>query len=305
MNRFDNALQMIRKHLPQLEIRENEPMSRHTSFRIGGPVRAMAIPRQIAELSDLCDLLRLNGITPLVIGNGTNLLVSDSPLEHFVIKTSEGLGDVRPLPVAQLSVECGVTLARAAAEAQALGLTGLEFAHGIPGTVGGAVTMNAGAYGGEMKDIVCSTIYLDENLTIRELEDEEHAFGYRRSAFTGTNKIVLRTMLRLQPGSPEEIAAKMRELAERRRESQPLEKASAGSFFKRPANGYAAALIDECGLKGYAVGGAQVSEKHAGFIVNNGGATFSDVRRVMDHVRDTVYERTGTILEPEVRIITA
>ena len=305
MTGFDKALQTIRKHLPHLEIRENEPMSRHTSFRIGGPVRAMAFPRQIAELSDLCDLLRFHGITPLVIGNGTNLLVTDAPMEYFVIKTSDGLVDVRPLPVAQLSVECGVTLARAAAEAQALGLTGLEFAHGIPGTVGGAISMNAGAYGGEMKDIVCSTIYLDENLVIRELVGDDHCFSYRHSAFTGSNKVVLRTMLRLQPASPEEVAAKMRELAERRRESQPLEKASAGSFFKRPANGYAAALIDECGLKGYAVGGAQVSEKHAGFIVNNGGASFSDVRRVMDHVRDTVYERTGTILEPEVRIITA
>ncbi|MFR3956786.1 MAG: UDP-N-acetylmuramate dehydrogenase, partial [Oscillospiraceae bacterium] len=183
------------------------------------------------------------------------------------------------------------------------GLAGLEFSHGIPGSLGGAVSMNAGAYGGEMKDVVVSTRYLDHDLNLCEAEGAAHDFGYRHSVFSDTDCVVLGSTLALTPGDPAEIRARMLDLSERRRSRQPLDLPSAGSTFKRPAGGYAAALIDAAGLKGYAVGGAQVSEKHAGFVVNRGGATFDDVLRLMDHIRSEVLRTSGVELEPEVKII--
>lgn len=290
----------IHEKLPQLELRENEPLANHTSFRIGGPAKAVLFPKSTDELRRLCGLLRSLGEKPLLLGNGSNVLAPDAGTDRAVILTVKICGMSRLGD--GLKAECGAALTRLAAFAAAEGLGGLEFAYGIPGTVGGALVMNAGAYGGEMKDVVLRTVFLDGELRERKYEGEDHLFGYRTSAFKD-GEVILETEMRLHKAEAEKIREKMEELMARRRSSQPVELPSAGSAFKRPANGYAAELIDRCGLKGFTVGGAGVSEKHAGFIVNNGGATADDVKKVIEHVRETVYERTGTELCPEIRII--
>ena len=302
MTNLSTLLRDIRADFPALSLRENEPLSRHCSFRIGGPAAAMLLPSRADELAAVCQWLGDKGVKPFILGNGTNLLFSDAGLDRVVVKTAPGAGSIS-VRGDSVAAEAGATLARAASEALAAGLTGLEFAHGIPGSVGGGVVMNAGAYGGELKDVVAETEYLDENLCLRTLRGPEHDFSYRHSFFSEREGVVLRTVFSLTPGDPAAISARMRELAEKRRSSQPLEMPSAGSTFKRPTGGYAAALIDEAGLKGFAVGGAQVSPKHAGFVVNTGGATCSDVLRLIEHIQKTVLDRSGILLEPEVRII--
>lgn len=292
----------IQRALPALELREAEPLSRHCSFRIGGPAALMALPASAEELTALCHLLRQKGEKPFLLGNGTNVLFPDDELQRVVIKLGQNMSALS-LAGNTISAQAGATLARVASAALTAGLTGLEFAHGIPGSVGGGVVMNAGAYGGELKDCVSATEYLDEELTIRTLRGEEHDFSYRHSALSDHDWIVLRSDFTLTPGEPAAISARMQELAAKRRESQPLDIPSAGSTFKRPLGGYAAALIDQAGLKGFSVGGAQVSPKHAGFVVNAGGATCEDVLRLMEHIQETVYARNGIRLEPEVRII--
>ncbi|MGI5936027.1 MAG: UDP-N-acetylmuramate dehydrogenase [Oscillospiraceae bacterium] len=304
MEHLQLAINEIRSKMPRLELRLEEPMKNHCSFRIGGPAAAMALPGSQEETEELCHLLRRMGVRPFVMGNGTNLLVTDRPLRRIVIKMGEKMGVICAKGETSLTAGCGATLARLATAAQGLGLSGLEFAHGIPGTLGGAVVMNAGAYGGEMRDVVMSTTFLDEDLSVSRLTGQEHDFSYRHSAFSDRNCVILSCDLELRPGDPQEIRRCMKDLAERRRSSQPLDMPSAGSTFKRPEKGYAAALIDQAGLKGYTVGGAQVSEKHAGFVVNRGGASFDDVIRVMEHVRETVYKTAGIMLEPEIKIIT-
>ena len=299
----EELLRALRARLPALELREREPMSAHTSFRIGGPVRAMALPSSTEEAAALLRTLGELGVRPLVMGNGTNLLVSDAPLDLFVVRMDEGVSRICREGETGLRAGAGAPLARVAQKAQSLGLTGLEFAAGIPGTVGGAVPMNAGAYGGEMKDVVTGAVYAGADGAVRELSAAELDFSYRRSAVSDAPGAVLEAVFVLAPGDPEDIQARMRELAEKRRASQPLDVPSAGSTFKRPAGGYAAALIDQAGLKGFAVGGAQVSPKHAGFVVNRGGATFDDVLRLMEHVQAEVYRKSGVLLEPEVKII--
>ncbi|NLV87275.1 MAG: UDP-N-acetylmuramate dehydrogenase [Clostridiales bacterium] len=303
MDSFSSLSQEIKNYLPDLELYENEPMKEHCSFKIGGPARLFALPDSEEQLQKLCLFLRERGQKPLIIGKGTNLLVTDEPLDGFVIKISDKLSEVRKLGETGLFAQCGISLARLASEAAQLSLKGLEFAHGIPGCLGGAVYMNAGAYGGEMKDVVKAAVCLDEELNFNKLYDEELDFSYRHSAFTGTEKIILGCEMELNFGDEGEIKAKMRELSERRRVSQPLDKPSGGSTFKRPKDGYAAALIDECGLKGFSIGGAQVSEKHAGFVINRGNASFYDVIRLMEHIRETVLSRRGVELSPELRII--
>lgn len=288
--------------MPGLELRESESLSRHCSFRIGGPAALMAMPSSGEELATLSALLKEKGHKPFILGNGTNVLFPDEGLDCVVIKLGAAFASVSAEGTT-VTAEAGATLARTASVALSAGLTGLEFAHGIPGSVGGGVVMNAGAYGGELKDAVTTTWYLDENLTMKTLRGEEHDFSYRHSVLSDHDWIVLRSEFTLTPGDPEAISARMQELASRRRESQPLDMPSAGSTFKRPVGGYAAALIDEAGLKGFSVGGAQVSPKHAGFVVNTGNATCGDVLRLMDHIRETVYARSGIELEPEVRII--
>lgn len=303
MDILELAIQEIRRRLPDMTLLLDEPMSAHCSFRIGGPAAAMALPEGAQETAELCRLLRELGERPFVMGNGTNLLIPDRPFRHIVLKMGEPQSHIVQTGGDELTAECGVTLSRLAGTARDAGLAGLEFAHGIPGTLGGGVYMNAGAYGGEMKDVVWETEYLDESLTPKSVLGERHEFSYRRSIFTDTDKIILKSRLRLTLADPSEITGRMQALSEKRRASQPLEKPSAGSTFKRPAGGYAAALIDQAGLKGFAIGGAQVSEKHAGFVVNRGGATYSDVLRLMSHIRETVYRSSGILLEPEVKII--
>ena len=303
MNQLDPVVRRLREQLPALTILENEPMRAHCSFRIGGPVRALAQPSSAEETAALCRILRSADVTPLIIGNGTNLLVTDAELNRIVIQMGDNMAEAGQTGPDTLQAGCGIPLARLAQTALACGLGGMEFAHGIPGSLGGAVSMNAGAYGGEMKDIVVTTQYLDESLEVREVHGAAHDFGYRHSRFSDTGAVILASTLRLTPGDPAAISARMAELSEKRRASQPLELPSAGSTFKRPVGGYAAALIEQAGLKGYTVGGAQVSEKHAGFVVNRGGATFDDVLRLIDHIRAEVLRTSGIELETEVKII--
>ena len=303
MDDFVLLTKKLRESLPQLTVLENEPMKTHCSFKIGGEVSAMALPASIDETLLLCSFLREKGVKPLVIGNGTNLLVTDKPLRRFVIKMSDGISTMYRRGKTGVFAQSGVSLARLASDCAHLSLSGLEFAHGIPGTLGGAASMNAGAYGGEMKQVLRSVSYLDENLKICERFGEELELSYRHSAFSDTDAVILGCELSLDKGDENEILARMRELSEKRRASQPLDKPSAGSAFKRPQNGYAAALIEEAGLKGFSLGGAQVSEKHAGFVINRGDASFEDVIKLMDYIKETVYKRTGIVLEPEVKII--
>lgn len=290
----------LRRVLPGLRLLEDEPMKHHCSFRIGGPAALFAEPSSAEELAALRRLLWEQGVEPVVIGNGTNLLVADAGIPGVVIHLSDTLGAVR-VDGETLYAESGILLSRLAVAAKEQGLSGLEFAHGIPGSLGGAVLMNAGAYGGEVKDVVGSVYCLDEHGNVWDTDNP--GFSYRHSRFTGSGDIVLGARLRLLPGDRETISARMRELMEKRSASQPLNKPSAGSTFKRPASGYAAAMIDGAGLKGFTIGGAQVSEKHAGFVINTGSATCADVLALMDHIRETVLQKYGVLLEPEVKLI--
>ena len=241
-------------------------------------------------------------ITCVILGAGTNILAPDEGCRGLVICLKDALTGIRPEGQTGLQVFAGESLARTAVFAKNHALTGLEFAHGIPGTVGGGVYMNAGAYGGELAQIAVETTVLLTDGTQRVLRGEEQAFGYRTSAFEKLDCVIVKTVFELHPADPEQIQARMRELMEKRRTSQPLELPSAGSTFKRPQGAYAGALIERAGLKGKGVGGAQVSEKHAGFVVNTGGATASDVLQTIRMVQDRVFEDSGFRLEPEVRI---
>ena len=294
------VLELIRAEFPALKLMEQEPMAAHTSFRIGGPA-AMAFPSSCEELVQLYRFCREQGTEPLLLGAGTNVLSPDEGLRQLVICTKELTG-LKDLGDGRIEADCGVLLSRLACFARDLDLTGLEFAHGIPGTVGGGVYMNAGAYGGEMCQVVEKTTALLPDGSLWEVEGDAHAFGYRHSAFEEKNAVVLKSVFRLTAGDAAAITEKMQELITKRRNSQPLELPSAGSTFKRPVGGYAAALIDQAGLKGKGVGGAAVSEKHAGFVVNLGGATAADVLATMQMIRTCVEQNSGIQLEPEVRI---
>ncbi len=293
-------LRELRSRCPELPILEEEPLSAHCSFRIGGPCDAMVLPTDPEEVRIVCALLAQEGERPLIMGNGTNLLVTDAPVHRIVVRLGDGFSRIEGEGT-KLTARSGVLLSQLAVAAAKRGLAGLEFAHGIPGSLGGGVSMNAGAYGGELKDVITSVVYLDGELTLRETEDP--GFSYRHSRFSDTDCVVLSASVVLHEDEEEAIRERMRSLMERRRASQPLEMPSAGSTFKRPAAGYAAALIDQAGLKGCAVGGAMVSQKHAGFVVNRGGATFEDVIRLMEHIQETVFRASGVTLEPEVKIV--
>ena len=295
------VLDILGMAFPGLPILPGEPMRRHCSFRIGGPCVGLVLPRTLEEMGGVLRALQDMNDLPLILGNGTNLLVTDEPLDRIVVGT-ERLQQVERDEDGLFAL-AGVPLSRLAALSADWGLAGLEFAHGIPGTLGGAVVMNAGAYGGEMKDVVESTMFMDARGELDSLCGDEHDFAYRHSAFSAGDKTVLGCRIQLAPGDPEAIRARMAELMERRRASQPLDKPSAGSAFKRPKTGYAAALIDQAGLKGYRVGDAAVSEKHAGFVVNLGEARFDDVLAVLEHVKSEVLRQFGVELEPEIKIV--
>lgn len=305
MEELEKAIAEIKKAMPGLRLLENEPMAEHCSFKIGGPVRALAVPSDVMGLSKVCAILRDHGLAPMLLGNGTNILFPDEGLPDLFLLSTGKLTKLFLLPDGAVYAEAGVSLAKLAGFAQQNGLEGLEFASGIPGTLGGACLMNAGAYGGEMKDVIESVVcyYLPEQ-RLYELDREQCQFGYRSSLFQSMGGCaILSAVLRLKKGDGEAIAARMRELGERRREKQPLDLPSAGSAFKRPEGDYAAALIERAGLKGLRAGGAQVSEKHAGFVVNTGGASSHDVHELMMRVRRTVYEKFQVLLEPEIILL--
>ena len=303
MEGLETAIGQIKENMPALDLRENEPMREHCSFRVGGPVRAFAVPKDLFEMSKVMFYLHMNGVSPLTLGKCTNVIFPEEGLDIMVISTE----NLRKLRLGEtentIYAEAGVSLARLAQFARDNGLSGLEFASGIPGSVGGGVLMNAGAYGGEMKDVVDSVVvYYIPTQALTEVKGEDCGFAYRHSNFENVNCAILGAVFRLTPDDPEAIGARMKEMNEKRIASQPLDMPSAGSAFKRPVGGYAAALIDQCGLKGHTVGGAQISEKHAGFAVNAGGATYDDVVELLDQVRRKVYAETQITLEPEIRI---
>ncbi len=284
-------------------LRVDEPMARHTTFQIGGPADRFLTVENAAQLQGLLSCLRQAGIPYLVLGKGSNLLVSDKGIRGAVLHLGGDFKKVEVLPDGRtLRAGAGAPLASVCALARERSLTGLEFAWGIPGSVGGGAYMDAGAYGGEMRDVVSRVLHLGPDGAPGEARGEELCFGYRKSRYTGGEDIITAVEFTLQPGDPAAIAGKMEELMARRKDKQPYDMPSAGSVFKRPQNGFAAALIEQCGLKGRRVGGAQVSEKHAGFIVNTGGASCQDVLELIAVIQKTVEEQTGTCLECEVRV---
>lgn len=283
----------------KIEYLKDEPMSRHTSFRIGGNAQYFVLPMDDSQLSFIIDYCRKNEIPFTVIGKGSNLLVSDKGIEGAVICTLN-MDTLTLFDDERIFAGAGVGLASLCTFARDNELSGLEFAYGIPGSVGGAMIMNAGAYGGEIKDVAVSACVLDENLTVRVIEGEAMELSYRSSVFKKRNLTVIGAYFKLKKDSREEITARMDDYMGRRLSKQPLEYPSGGSVFKRPEGHFAGALVEQNGFKGVSIGGAQVSEKHAGFIINKGNATCSDVTGLIAKIQDTVYKNNGVRLEPEL-----
>lgn len=283
-----------------------EALARHTSFRIGGPAAVWCTPVDEKSLAAALRACREHGVRYYLLGNGSNTLFCDAGFDGAVIDlTALTRCDVKPQADGSTIVTAGagLMLSRLCKQAQQHSLTGLEFAYGIPGTVGGAVYMNAGAYGGEMKDVLIEAVFLDEEQNLRTLPANELALGYRTSIFEHKNWCVLSASFRLQAGDGADILAKMQDVMQRRKDKQPLEYPSAGSTFKRPQGAFAGKLIEDCGLRGYTVGGAQISEKHCGFVINKGGATCADVVALTEQVKKIVQDRTGYVLEREIRVV--
>lgn len=294
--------QKFLENLPEEILKFDEPMSSHTSFRIGGRVEVMAFPRTADELAAVLKLSTMLDIKPAILGAGTNVLAPDDGIRGAVICLKDALLGKEQLDDTTIQVMAGETMTKAAVFAANLGLSGLEFAHGIPGTVGGAVYMNAGAYGGEICQVCQQVEVMDRQGNTRWLTADEMAFSYRHSILEDLDWIVIRSIFKLTPKNSDEIRGYMKELMVKRSASQPLDLPSAGSAFKRPFGGYAAALIDSAGLKGFQIGGAAISTKHAGFAVNVDNATAEDVKHLLQQVSDIVYDKSGIRLEPEVRI---
>ena len=286
----------------QLPALQGEPLSRHTTFQIGGPAAVFCRPETPAQLLRTLELCREHGVRSYLLGNGSNTLFSDAGFDGAVVCTVEMK---RPVTVSGnvLRAAAGAPLGAVCRKAQQAGLAGLAFAFGIPGTVGGAVYMNAGAYGGELKQVLRRVTFLDRALRLDSLPVQELALGYRTSRFETEGGVILEAEFSLTPGDPAAIEAEMQELMARRREKQPLDLPSAGSTFKRPQGAFAGALIEQAGLRGFAVGGAAVSTKHCGFVVNTGGATCADVVALTEEVARIVYEKTGYRLEREIRVV--
>ena len=296
------ALQDIFAGCTQRPLLLAEPMTKHTSFHIGGPAELMAQPQSEAELQSLLLKAAEAAVPVTLVGNGSNLLVRDKGIRGLVIKLGSMLRDIK-VSGNVLTFGSGVSLAQASKKAAELGLSGMEFAVGIPGSIGGAVYMNAGAYDGEMSKVVKSVRVMDAAGEVSELSAGELDFGYRHSALQGSGKIVTSVTVELAVGDKQAIAEKMADFSNRRITKQPLELPSAGSMFKRPPGYFAGTLIDQTGLKGYTVGGAQVSTKHAGFVVNIGGATAADVLQLISDVQAKVFAAHGVKLEPEVLVL--
>lgn len=294
--------QKIADLLPDIVLKFAQPMAKHTSFRIGGPAKVLAFPKSPEQLRQVLKVSAFLDKKYRILGAGTNVLAPDEGIEDIVICLKDCLEGMEQIDDTHIRVAAGVTMTRAAVYAAGLGLGGMEFAHGIPGTVGGGVYMNAGAYGGEICQICQSVDVMYPDGEIRTYSGEQMDFSYRHSRLEEDGGIVLSAVFALEKKSEQQIREQMQDLLKRRKTSQPLDLPSAGSAFKRPVGGYAAALIDQSGLKGFRVGDAAVSEKHAGFVVNLGNATAADVRHLLQSVSDKVFEDSGIRLEPEMRI---
>lgn len=280
----------------------DEPMSRHTSFKIGGKADMFVSVRSEEEISALISLAKETGTPYMIMGNGSNMLVGDGGIRGLVIQIGKDLSEIKTDGV-YIEAQAGALLSRIASEAAKAGLTGLEPLSGIPGTLGGGIYMNAGAYGGEIKDVVRTVRYIDNDGAIHEIDGSDCCFGYRHSIFSGGGMYIISAVMELAHGDEEKIRSAMADYNKRRCDKQPVSVPSAGSTFKRPEGYFAGKLIQDAGLMGYSVGGAAVSEKHAGFVVNNGGATAKDVLELIEHIQKTVKEKFGVELEPEVRLI--
>lgn len=296
------VLDFIKKNVPGEDILVEEPMSRHTTFRAGGKAKCLVRIGSVNQLGALLPYFRENGIPYFILGNGSNLLVGDGGYPGVMLQIGSKMNRIKAEEEC-IRAEAGALLSRVAGFALENGLTGLEFASGIPGTVGGALVMNAGAYGGEIKQVVRQVTVIDERGEISVIENDAMEFGYRTSVIKKKPLTVLEAVFALSPGEESGIRARMEELAQRRKEKQPLEYASAGSTFKRPEGFFAGKLIMEAGLRGLRVGGAQVSEKHCGFVINTGGATAGDILAVIREVQKRVRENTGITLETEVILL--
>lgn len=300
-NNYYGLVNDLQAHFPQSTILVDEPMKKHTTFRIGGPADVYVEPA-MSEVVNLINLLRNQQIPFMVIGNGSNLLVSDEGIEGVVVSLGKNAGNIT-IDGDIVTAQAGALLSSVANKAAEAGLTGLEFASGIPGSIGGAVYMNAGAYGGEIKDVLISVDVLTADYKFVEMQPEELDMSYRHSLLMENGGIVLGARLKLEHGDKDAIIEKIASIRTQRQEKQPLNFPSAGSTFKRPEGFFAGKLIDDAGLRGYAVGGAQVSEKHCGFVVNKGDATAADVLQLMRDVDSKVFELFGVHLTPEVRIV--
>ncbi len=281
---------------------KGEMLSNHTTFKIGGPAKLFCEPANLQQLEQIIDGCKRLNVRYYVLGNGSNVLFSDSGYDGVIVHVGKNMSEI-DVKGNTITAMAGAHLGRLSRIAAQNSLTGLEFAAGIPGSVGGGVYMNAGAYGGEIRDVLKEVVLLDEKGQFRTLAADQLELGYRTSIFARKPCCLVQATFCLQPGNREESEARMRDFMQRRKEKQPLEWPSAGSTFKRPEGAFAAALIDQCGLKGYRVGGAAVSEKHSGFVVNLGGATCEDVIRLTDDVARIVKERTGFVLEREIRVV--
>ena len=293
---YEKLSKIVRKE----QILEEEPMKKHTTFRIGGPAEYLILPQTTEEIADVIKLCRQEEIPWYIVGNGSNLLVADEGVRGVVIQLLRNFNQIQ-VEGCQIRMQAGAQNAAVAKRALDASLTGFEFAAGIPGTIGGAVVMNAGAYGGEMKDILKEVTVLDPNGMIRTIPAEELELGYRTSIIARKGYVVLEAVIVLKTGDPKEIKAAMDELKEKRVTKQPLEYPSAGSTFKRPEGYFAGKLVMDAGLRGFSVGGAQISEKHCGFVINKGNATAKDVTELMDETKKIVMEKFGVALEPEVK----
>lgn len=299
-----NYIEMIAEKYGAECIR-NEKLAKYTSFEIGGCCDILVKPNSADCLKDILKICRENGINYYILGRGSNVLISDKGLKGAVILLSSDFSDIWSGEEDNEHIYCaaGASLTKVCSFARDNSLTGLEFAYGIPGSVGGALYMNAGAYGGEMKDVVESCFYLDENCELKKMSASEMELSYRHSIFSGKNYVITAVCFKLSKGDKSEISAKMSGLMEKRRSKQPLEYPSAGSTFKRPEGDFAARLIEASGLKGYTCGGAQVSEKHSGFVINKDNASFEDVMNVIKDVKEKVYADSGVMLECEVLVM--
>lgn len=299
---LEKGLLDLRANIPEEQILLNESMKKHTSFRIGGPADIMVVPHNTEQVKTAIEIFKAHNIPYFIMGRGSNLLVRDKGIRGGVIKLADGFSKAK-VTDRQIQAQAGILLSSLSNLALRAELTGLEFASGIPGTLGGAVAMNAGAYGGEIKDVIEKVIVLDENQKVLSFTNSEMNFGYRKSIVQNTKMIVLEVYMTLEKGNYQESKEKIKELTKRRREKQPLNYPSAGSTFKRPVGYYAGKLIQDSGLKGMRVGNAQISELHSGFIINMGDATAEDVIKLIEKVKTRVYDRFGVNLEPELKII--